>query len=212
MIISAIYIRPTKRIIYSFDHSDLIDSSSDWAPFSNLFMELSRMMTDDSAWPAAVSHIIGPHSDTLSNACHHGEEILFKIQSHKKKTFERNMARCWRWGWISAFSAAWWAKNPHPKISNTRNHKQGRTITLKEVGKLDWCVTYFSASFTKDFNLFRLLVAAFRIPGKATGCCNVSVDTLKSVPLCQSTTVKRTKKKKKNAFSILVLVHPERMV
>lgn len=103
-----------------------------------------------------------------------------------KKTFERNMA-----GWISAFSAAWWAKNPHPKISNTRNHKQGRTITLKEVRKLDWCVTYFSASCTKDFNLFRLLVAAFRIPGKATGCCNVSVDTLKSVPLCQSTTVKK---------------------
>lgn len=85
MIISAIYIRPTKRIIYSFDHSDLIDSSSDWAPFSNLFVKLSRMMTDDSAWPAAVSHIIGPHSDTRSNACHHGEEILFKIQSHKKK-------------------------------------------------------------------------------------------------------------------------------
>lgn len=48
MIISAIYIGPTKRIIYSLDHSDLIDSSSDRAPFSNLFMKLSRMMTDDS--------------------------------------------------------------------------------------------------------------------------------------------------------------------
>lgn len=119
-----------------------------------------------------------------------GENTLFQIKSHKEKKHLKEIQRDVDGG----------GSSQPPGGPRTHTPELGTLKTIWDTIGRGWetGLMCFSATCTKECNLFSLLVAPFRIPGKATGCCNVSVNSLKSVPLCQGTAVNRRWEKKEN--------------